>query len=79
VQVLRQHYDRINREPIRSACLANRRAQRLNVIEQGSRRSVRERDGEEERPACCEIPTISDHVEMLTRISLRSIRATALS
>src|SRR5712672_204571 len=51
-------------------------AQVGNMLGQRLSRSIGERNREEVRSARDEIPTVSDHAGILTRISLRSIRAT---
>jgi hypothetical protein len=70
-------HDRIDREWMRAARISCGSAQRLNVIDQRPQASIHERCGKEKRSACNEISTVPDHAAMLTRISLRSIRATS--
>jgi hypothetical protein len=76
VQVVRQDHNRIDRERMQAARLSHRCTQAVNMIDQRARGSIGERHREEKRSACNEIPTVPDHAAMLTRISLRSIRAT---
>jgi hypothetical protein len=66
VNVVRQDHDRIDHERMRCASLLDGRAERLDVVDQRRRGSIRERDGEEERAARNEITTVPFN---LTRVS----------
>ena len=59
--MIRQDHNRVNGKWVRGARLLDRRAQRLDVVDQRSGGSIRQRDGEEIRSALNEITTVSDH------------------
>jgi hypothetical protein len=61
VQVLWQHHDRFDREGMSMPGNTKRGAQRIDVIDQHARPSIREREGEEICAARDEIPPISNH------------------
>src|SRR6516165_9151405 len=68
VQMVRQHHDCIDRHRMREPCLPHGRPQGFDVLDQRPRGSIYERNGEEKRSACNEIPTVTDHVSMLSRL-----------
>jgi hypothetical protein len=79
VEVIRQHHDRIDRERVRTSRRPNRCTQRADVIDQSARPPIDERGREEIRSARDEIPPVSHHAARISRISLRSIRATGVA
>jgi hypothetical protein len=52
------------------------RAQDIDMVDQDARVTIRKRRREEERAACKEIPPVSNHAASISRLSLRSSRAT---
>jgi hypothetical protein len=77
MQVIRQNHGRVDVEGMRLPRRPKRRTQGGDVIDQRARLSIRQRHGEEVRPARNEIPAISHHAGRITQISLRPIQATA--
>jgi hypothetical protein len=55
---------------MRTPCFPYSGPQGLNVLDQHSRGSIRERHGEEKRSTCDEIPTVPHHASMLTPTTL---------
>ena len=60
MQMLRQHHDRIDHERVRLACLADRGAQRLHVVDQCARIPIFKRHREEVCSTGNEIAPISN-------------------
>jgi hypothetical protein len=46
------------------------------MVDQDARVTIRKRRREEERAACKEIPPVSNHAASISRLALRSSRAT---
>jgi hypothetical protein len=76
MQVVRQHHSGINCKRALAPCGRSGTAQRLDMIDKDLRCAVGNCRRNEECTAREEVPAISDHSCSLSRISLRSIRAT---
>ncbi len=76
VQMVGQHHDRFDAERRTSLGRSEGASQQPDMLDQHARFSIGERGGDEKRAACNKISPVSDHAGRISRISLRSIRAT---
>src|SRR5437660_785841 len=77
MQVFRQDHDGLNRERTLVPRDTERRPQGAHVMHQRRGCPVSERDREEIGAPWNEVAPVSDHLRSLSRIALRSIRATS--